>query len=96
MPRVNLPGGPRGGCYGLKMTDGTVYNGKPGQSVMVEEHHAAAISRSGNGQLGIVRASPLTRIRSKTGRRCRSCNFLAYGWAEECPRCGGEVTEENE
>lgn len=90
MAKVSLPPG----CYGLKMEDGTVYNHKPGGSVTVEDRHAKAIGKSSNGQLGIVSAALAVSLGTRAGKRCDACAFLAQGWASECPRCGGRVTEE--
>lgn len=94
MTKVNLPGGAKGGCYGIKMEDGTVYKGRPGKAVEVEDHHARAISKSSNGKLGIVSSSVALGIGTRLGKRCTTCGFLAQGWSSSCPRCGGEVLEE--
>lgn len=91
--RVNLPtsgrqGGYNAGCYGLEFPDGAKYDGRPGQAVAVEDHHAAQIAASGNGRLGVIHAGIATCIGTKAGRWCERCTRLWQAWSQECPKCG--------
>jgi hypothetical protein len=89
MARVNLS--PH--CYGVKdAATGKKINGKPGGTITVSDETAKRITRSSNGQLGIISGGESLAIGTKTGRRCTACGFLAQAWSESCPRCGG-VTE---
>lgn len=94
--RVTLPrSGRKTGCYGLQMPDGTKYDAKPGGTVTVEDHHAAQIRSSGNGQLGIISGqSSFATGTSRKGRWCEACRRLWHAWSVTCPRCGGDTSPE--
>lgn len=84
MPQVQLPPG----CNSLKFGDGKEYYGKPGRHVNVSDEHAAQISRSPNGNLGIISGSMAMTLGTKRGNWCLDCGRLWQAWSTTCPRCG--------
>ena len=90
---VNLPAG----CSGFNMQDGTNYAGRPGGSVTVAEHHAAAIRRQVGGDAGLTgHGSFRTFGGTKNGRWCQPCTRLWNSWNHACPKCGAETVPEAE
>lgn len=87
--RVTLPPG----CYGTEMAgDGTKYTAdKPGGTVVMEDHHAAAIDKSQHAGIGLLRSTRSYRLATRNGRHCPACGFSAQCWSKVCPHCGTDT-----
>lgn len=86
MTKVNLPPG----CYGFETTDGTKYDGKPGGSVDIADHHARDITKGQYGQQGFISAAGALAFGTKKGRACTNplCRRIWNAWNETCHSCG--------
>ena len=92
MTRINLPPG----AYGISIADYKSKRVKPGGSINVDDPKIVKMIReSSNAQLGIISGQELVAIKTKNGRWCEPCHFLAQAWSKACPRCGGETVPES-
>lgn len=97
--RVKLPGEPgKPGCVGLQSRDGTVYEGKPGGTVTIDDRHAAemASSKRTGSDNGLISLKEGWSFGTKTGRLCgRACSRAVWNsWSLTCPRCGYDTVEQ--
>jgi hypothetical protein len=89
--RVKLPSN---GCSGLvSRLDGTRYDGKPGSTITIADHHAAeiAVSKRGDSNNGLLSLKEGFSFGTKKGRFCESCSRLWNAWSVVCPRCGNDT-----
>jgi hypothetical protein len=87
--RVTLPPG----CSGINCADGSRYSApRAGGSILVEDHHAAAIPGSSLGNM-LSASGAISGIGTKKGRMCPSCNDnrVWNAWNKECPKCGAST-----
>jgi hypothetical protein len=91
--RISLPAtGKKTGCYGLDFPDGTSYTGRPGGSVVVEDHHADQVTGSSNGHLGLISATLTTQLGTRKTQRCQACRRDWQAWTVTCRLCGQDTT----
>jgi hypothetical protein len=88
--RVTLPPG----CDGINCADGSRYSAsRAGGSVILEDHHAAAIPKSRLQDM-LSSSFAVTGAGTKKGRYC-PCSPLRIwnSWSRECPKCGQETSD---
>lgn len=88
--RVQLPPG----CAGFRCTDGSVYSAKAGTSVVIEDRHAKALSKSQHQSIGLVKAGESFALGTRRGQVCDACSRTWQAWSLQCPKCGGETRED--
>lgn len=88
--RVQLPPG----CAGFRCADGSVYSAKAGTSVVLEDRHAKALSRSQHQEIGLVKSGESFSLGTKRGRVCDTCARTWQAWSLQCPKCGAGTREE--
>ena len=85
------------GAGGVDLEGGGHYKGsgsrKRGATVTIDDPaHQRAMDRAG-AVAGNLHKVGFTAPAGLPSRRCEPCDFTAYSWQTECPRCGHTTTE---